>query len=288
MNNYLQQSDISELQHQTYQAGSTLGLLEEWFKPFDSCIVAFSAGVDSSLLAFCAERALRERALAVTTVSPSFSEKERENALLMAKEIGIETFIIEQADLASVGYVRNGIDRCYFCRNNLASAILPVARKLSIDLCVDGTQTDDMRTPRPGIKALREAGFRAPFVELGINKEAIRIAAKSVGLSNWNRPSEACLSSRIAFGQRIESATLRMIEKAETIVKRVTNARIVRVRTIGDKACVEVDTLSVGVALSKRSIIASRLRDIGYSEVEIDPSGYTSGKMLQLFVHDNA
>ena len=250
--------------------------------------MAFSAGVDSSLLAFCATKALHERAFAVTTLSPSFSETERENALLMAKEIGIAILLVEQDDLASAGYVRNGVDRCYFCRNNLASTILPIARRLSIDVCIDGTQTDDMDTPRPGIKALRESGFRAPLVELGINKEAVRLAAKSVGLSNWNRPSEACLSSRIAFGQRIDSATLRKIEAAETIVKRETNASIVRVRTIGNKARVEVDLPSVALALSKGSVIASGLRDIGYSEVEIDPSGYTSGKMLQLFVRDNA
>ena len=165
---------------------------------------------------------------------------------------------------------------------------MPIAQKVSINVCVDGTHADDMRTPRPGIKALRESGFRAPFAELRIDKEAIRLAAKSVGLSNWDRPSEACLSSRIAFGQRIESATLRMIEAAEKIVKKETNARIVRVRTIGSKARVEVDQPSVAAALRKESIIASGLRNIGYSEVEVDPSGYTTGKMLQLFVNANA
>jgi pyridinium-3,5-biscarboxylic acid mononucleotide sulfurtransferase len=195
--------------------------------------------------------------------------------------------LVTQNDLETKAYVDNGVNRCYFCRNNLATEILPIAKRNSVSVCVDGTHVDDIRVPRPGIRALREAGFRAPFADLGIGKDAIRLAARSVGLSNWNRPSEACLSSRVAFGQKIDLETLRRIESAEKIVKQLTNAKIVRVRTIGKRASVEVDRPSLSTTLSKRSKITRALTQLGYSEVEIDLSGYSPGKMLELFVNES-
>jgi uncharacterized protein len=269
------------------QVFETIDVVCEWFRSFESCIVAFSAGVDSSLLAYCARKTLGQNAFAVTSLSPSFSKSEMENALLMSREIGIQLISVTQNDLGTRGYVDNGVNRCYYCRNNLAAEILRVAEIKSVSVCVDGTHVDDMRVPRPGIKALREAGFRAPFVELSVGKEAIRLAARSVGLSNWNRPSEACLSSRVAFGQSIDLETLQRIEAAERIVKLLTNAEIVRVRTIGKKASVEVDKPSLPTIISKGPSIARALIELGYSEVEIDPSGYSPGKMLELFVKEN-
>ena len=262
--------------------------LVDWFRHYESCIVSFSAGVDSSLLALCAKNALGKRSFAVTSVSPSFSEVERTAAEKIAQEIGIELIVVMQDDLGTKGYVENDVNRCYFCRNNLTNAILPIARKLSISVCVDGTHKDDMRSPRPGIKALREAGFKAPYLELGFNKESIRAMAKSAGISNWDRPSEACLSSRIAFGQRIDLKTLRVVEMAEETVKKLTGAKIVRVRTINDKASVEVDKDSLKVTHEMFSSIQRELKLLGYREVVMDPNGYSSGKMLELFVKDNA
>ncbi len=273
--------------HKKEQTWKLVNDLCSWFSKFESCIVAFSAGVDSSLLAYCANNALGNRALAVTSLSPSFSESETEKALRMSKEIGIHLILVKQNDLATEGYVNNGVSRCYFCRNNLVAEILPIARSKSVSVCVDGTHSDDMRAPRPGIRALRQAGFRARFVELGVSKDEIRLAARSVGLSNWDRPSEACLSSRIAFGQKIDFETLQRIEAAETIVKELTDARIVRVRTIGRKASVEVDKSSVNNTLSKRVAIVEALERLGYSRIEIDPNGYSPGKMLDLFVKEN-
>lgn len=261
--------------------------LVEWFSQFESCIVAFSAGVDSSLLAFAAKKALGARSYAVTSHSVSFAESEIETTHQIANEIGIELISVSQNDLARKEYVRNGVDRCYFCRNNLTEAILPVSERLRVQVCVEGTQLNDMQSPRPGVKALREAGFRAPYVELGFGKEEIRAMAKHVGLSNWDRPSEACLSSRIAYGQAIDSATLIKVEKAEIAVRRITGAKIVRVRTIGLKAIVELDKEHVSKGLSTRPEIESGLRALGYGEVEIDREGYVSGKMLSLFIQDS-
>ncbi|MDG6996011.1 MAG: ATP-dependent sacrificial sulfur transferase LarE [Nitrososphaerota archaeon] len=262
--------------------------LVEWFSRFDSCIVAFSAGVDSSLLALAAKKALGRRAYAVTSHSASFSHVEQATTTLIAKEIGIELIVVNQDDLASKEYVKNNVDRCYFCRSNLAQEILPLARRLNVRVCVDGTQTDDLKTPRPGIRALREAGFRAPLVELGFNKDDVRAMAKCEGLSNWDRPSEACLSSRIAYGQAIDFLTLAKIEKAETTTRRITGARIVRVRTIGDKAVVELNKEHVPNGILAKGEIERELRALGYKDVEIDKEGYVSGKMLSLFVQDNS
>ncbi|MGI0081153.1 MAG: ATP-dependent sacrificial sulfur transferase LarE, partial [Nitrososphaerales archaeon] len=164
--------------------------------------------------------------------------------------------------------------------------IEPFAKRRNINLWVDGTHSEDMRSPRPGVKALREAGFRAPFVELSYSKSDIRAIAKLANLSNAERPSEACLSSRIAYEQRIESNTLRMIEQSEEFIKQVTGANVVRVRTIGSGAVVELDRASIPTALEKVLEISDALKSLGYSSVEIDSEGYREGRMLSLFVQE--
>ncbi|MDG6906341.1 MAG: ATP-dependent sacrificial sulfur transferase LarE [Nitrososphaerota archaeon] len=260
--------------------------LINWFKPFTSCIVAFSAGVDSSLLAYCARKALSNSAYAVTSLSPSFSEVEKRATREVAAELGIQLIEVQQHDLGTPEYVSNGVTRCYFCRRNLADAIQPVRERLAIKVCIDGTHKDDMGSPRPGIKALREAGFRAPYVELDIGKEQIRSVARLLKLSNSERPSEACLSSRVAFGQKIDLETLRKIETAENAVRFITNANVVRVRTIGERASVEVNKPAVPTAIQRSSEIERVLKKLGYLSVVIDPDGYRSGKMLELFVRN--
>ncbi len=264
---------------------SNLNRLVEWFSEFDSCIVAFSAGVDSSLLAYAAYKALREKAIAVTSISPSFASSELEGSRKTAAEIGISLIEVGQDDLSDTDYTKNDVSRCYFCRSNLAAAIRPVQLQFSVEVCVDGTHLDDLKKPRPGVKALRENGFRAPLAELHFSKSDIREMAKYSGLSNWNRPSESCLSSRVAYGQQISLETLERIELAEKIVKSLTQAQIVRVRTINNRAVVEVDTASIPSALEKAQEISAKLQQLGYEKVEIDPGGYVSGNMLELFVN---
>jgi pyridinium-3,5-biscarboxylic acid mononucleotide sulfurtransferase len=259
--------------------------LLRWFRAYESCIVAFSGGVDSSILALAAKKALGDRALAVTSLSPAFAHTECEEARKIAGEIGIELFEVTQDDLRDPNYVKNEVSRCYFCRTNLVRAINPIRTSHSVEVCVDGTHLDDLQKPRPGVKALRENGFRAPFVELGFGKQVIRDMARISGLSNWNRPSEACLSSRVAFGVGITKEMLERVERAEDIVKLLTGAQVVRVRTLGRNAVVEVNNESLTVAFQIRDSIRTKLREIGYDEVEIDQHGYSSGRMLELFIN---
>ncbi|HZW56397.1 MAG TPA: ATP-dependent sacrificial sulfur transferase LarE [Nitrososphaerales archaeon] len=264
--------------------GEILKSLLDWFKRFESCAVAFSGGVDSSLLAYAAKVAIGESSIAVLSTSPATPREEVENAERIASEIGIRLFIVKQDDLGTSGYVANLVNRCYFCRSNLAQAMETLAEGHHAQVCVDGTHADDMKSPRPGVKALREAGFRAPFVELGIGKSEIRKVARYVGLSNADRPSEACLSSRIAFGQMIDFQTLQMIERAEKAVREITGASTVRVRVIGNGALVEVDFNSVPKALEYSKDISDQLLEIGFKNVNIAEEGYVSGRMLDLFI----
>lgn len=258
--------------------------LENWFQRYNSCAVAYSGGVDSSVLAFTAKSALGEKAVAVLSRSPALSKVEHELAVEIAEKIGIRLFEVDQDDLGTAGYVKNNVNRCYFCRSNLSKAMDPILTSLKIGVKVDGTHLDDMHTPRPGIKALREAGFLAPFVELSYSKEDIRAIARLAQLPNAERPSDACLSSRIAFGQRINNKTLSMVEEAESIVRQITHAKIVRVRTIATKALVEVDTNSISLALENEVQIRERLLKTGYKTVIISKEGYASGRMLELFI----
>ncbi|MHB8699972.1 MAG: ATP-dependent sacrificial sulfur transferase LarE [Nitrososphaerales archaeon] len=261
-------------------------LLIEWFDEFESCAIAFSGGVDSSVLAFAAKRALGDNAIAILSVSPAVPISEIANAIAISEEIGIKLFQVSQDDLANADYTANNVNRCYFCRTNLGNAVDTLVEKFGIKVRVDGTHIDDMKSPRPGVKALRKAGFRAPFVELDFTKLDIRAVAHLAGLSNAGRPSEACLSSRIAFGQRIDQQTLSIIEEAERLVKVLTGAKIVRVRTVGRSAMVEVDSDSIERARTAFAEIESGLKTLGYLKVEISKEGYVSGKMLDLFIEN--
>jgi pyridinium-3,5-biscarboxylic acid mononucleotide sulfurtransferase len=262
--------------------------LEDWFRQFDSALIAFSAGVDSSILALAAKEALSQKAIAATSISNSFSKSEIVYSRRMAQEIGIELVTVFQDDLSNEGYVSNQVNRCYFCRSNLASAIMAIVKDRGISVWVDGTHLDDMKSPRPGVKALRESGFKAPLVELGLRKEEIREMARYKALSNADRPSEACLSSRVAYGQKIDEVTLRRIEEAERFVLSLIDVKILRVRTIERKAILEMDYGSIPGAKKSFKEIEAKLKSLGYESVEIDPQGYRSGRMLELFISDGS
>lgn len=258
-------------------------MLIEWFKEntIEKSMVAFSGGVDSSVVAYASKLALGGNAIAVTADYKTLSRDELEEAKIIAKEIGIKHVIIEYNELNDINFIVNDRYRCYYCRENLAKHLLDVARDYNCTLIVDGTNIDDLRDERHGIIAMREHKIRSPLVELGIDKLKVREIAKALGLSNWNKPSNSCLASRIGRGINITYERLKRIEEAEKIVKMMTGAKQVRVRDHDSIARIEIgrDERHLMFDTNILDAIDSKLKMLGFKFVTIDAMGYKSGSM---------
>ena len=248
-----------------------------WFQEKNQkAIVALSGGVDSAVVALAAKKGLDEKAIAVTADYSTLSADELETARKIAMEIEIEHRIIRYNELDNEEFVKNDSLRCYHCRTELASYLLLEAKKMDVPLIVDGTNIDDLKDYRPGIKALRENGIKSPLVELGIGKQYIRGIAKSNNLSVFDKPSNSCLASRIPHGVPVTFEKLKRIEIAESLVKSVFNVRQVRVRDNQDTARIEVgqEEIKEMFATHKLSEIDSKLKNLGFKYVTLDLSGY--------------
>jgi uncharacterized protein len=257
--------------------------LVNWFLTnADKVIVALSGGVDSAVVALAAKEALGNNALAITANYKTLSKEEMSAANKIAAEIFINHKIIEYDELKNSEFVKNDEMRCYHCRTELAQHLRVAAKIYGIKIIVDGTNIDDLVDYRPGIKALRENGIRSPLVELGINKDEIRSIARLSGLSLYDKPSNACLASRIPRGIEVTFEKLRKIEKSEIIVKNIFNVRQVRVRDHGEIARIEVDRneLTKLFDIDKLTILDIKLKELGFRFVSIDVSGYRSGNLI--------
>jgi uncharacterized protein len=247
----------------------------------DKVIIAFSGGVDSAVLAFAAKNALGNNALCITANYKSLPDEELLTARKVAAEIGIDHKTIEYDELKNPEFVKNDELRCYHCRNELANRLVTEAHKLGVRLVVDGTNTDDLKEFRPGIKALREYGVKSPFLELGLDKSEIRSIAKQCKLSIHDKPSNACLASRIPKGTAITFERLKIVEKSEIIVKEIFGVKQVRVREHGNIARIEVGSQELWKLfdIDRLSVIDRKLRDLGFKFVTIDVRGYRSGSL---------
>lgn len=257
--------------------------LVEWFaRNGDSAVVALSGGVDSAVVALAAKKALDKNAIAITADYKTLAEEELATARQVAKEIGIEHKIIEYDELENPEFVKNDDMRCYHCRTELGQHLVQEAKRTGISLIVDGTNADDLTDYRPGIRALRENGVRSPMVELGITKSEIREIAKGFGLSIYDKPSNACLASRIPTGNEVTYEKLQRIESAEIIVKTIFGVRQVRVRDHGELARIEVgkDELQKMFDVDKLALLDGKLKELGFKFVSIDAAGYRTGKMV--------
>ena len=257
--------------------------LVEWFaKNGDRSIVALSGGVDSAVVALAAKKALGDNAMAITADYKTLAEEELATARQVAKEIGIEHRVIEYNELENSEFIKNDGMRCYHCRTELGQHLVEEAKKAGVALIVDGTNIDDLSDYRPGIRALRENGVRSPMVELGIAKSEIRKIAKSFGLSVYDKPSNACLASRIPTGSEVTYEKLRRIESAEIIVKSIFGVRQVRVRYHDELARIEVgrDELPMIFDVDKLALLDGKLKELGFKFVSIDAGGYRTGKMV--------
>lgn len=253
--------------------------LISWFQNKNQkAIVALSGGVDSAVIALAAKKALDKKAVAVTADYNTLSGDELKSARKIAKELDIDHRIVRYNELDNEEFVKNDSLRCYHCRTELASYLLLEAKKMHVSLIVDGTNIDDLKDYRPGIKAMRENGVKSPLVELGIGKQNIRSIAKSNNLSVFDKPSNSCLASRIPHGIPVTFEKLKRIETAEILVKSVFNVRQVRVRDHQDTARIEVgrEEFKEMFDTDKLLSIDSKLKNLGFKYVALDLSGYKS------------
>ena len=254
--------------------------LVEWFDEKSRTMVALSGGVDSALVAYAAYKKLGGMALAVTADYKTLPRDELADARRVCSEIGMRHVILEYDELENEDFVRNDSSRCFHCRMDLGTRLNGLARQHDVTTIVDGTHADDMGEYRPGIEALRQNGIMSPLAILGISKPQIRRAAEYVGLSVHDKPSNACLASRIPWGQRVTAERLARIEFGESIIRQMTPARQVRVRDLDGSAVIEVEKSMVPVFQGKTlRRITERLMMIGFTRVEVDPDGYVSGKI---------
>ncbi len=243
------------------------------FRARGRVLVAFSGGVDSGLVAKLARDALDGGALAAIADAESLARRDLADAESLAAEIGIPLRVVPVSELANPAYAANPADRCYFCRSGLAEALAGIAAKEGYGTLADGIHASDFGDVRPGIRAMDEAGVWHPLLEFGLTKADVRGLARDLGLSAWDRPSNACLSSRVPRGTPITVDVLRQVEAAEDAL-RGRGFRQVRVRHHGATAKVEVGAEEVPRLAAMRDEVAAALRALGYRETVVDPAGY--------------
>ena len=259
---------------------SKLDDLENWFDGKNKVMIALSGGVDSALVAYAAYQKLGDSAIAVTADYKTLSAEELQTAKQICSEIGIKQLLLDYDELENPEFIKNDSNRCFHCRLELGDHLIELAKKHNVKIIVDGTNLDDLGDYRPGIEALKQNDIKSPLVETNFSKSEIRDAAKSVGLSVFDKPSNSCLASRIPWGQRVTAERLTRIELGETIVKQLTNVKQVRVRDFDGSAKIEVEKDMISVfdsGILKQ--ITEKLNLIGFSTVEIDQEGYKPGKI---------
>jgi len=261
-------------------AGSKYERLVETLRQTGGAVVAFSGGVDSALLLAAARQALGDRALAAIGRSPSYPAREHAAALELASQIGARHVTVDPGELADPRYRSNPADRCFICKGTLFRALLALARREGLAAVVEGSNADDAHDYRPGMKAARELGVRAPLMEVGLTKLEIRELARGLGLPVWDKPSLACLASRIPYGTPITEEKLGRIDRAEEALRGL-GLQQVRVRDHGDVARIEVEPATLARLLDGelRQAVVGAVKSAGYRYVSLDMEGYRTGSM---------
>lgn len=249
-----------------------------------SVVTAFSGGVDSTLLLRVARDVLGNNVLAVTAVSPTTPRHEREDAVFLARDIGVEHVIVSSNELDLSEFVANPADKCYICKKSRFGDLLRLARERGFACVIDGGNVDDHDDYRPGIRAVRELAVRSPLAEAGLFKKEIRRLSKRLGLPTWNKPAYACLATRIPYGSPITEEKLRQLDAAEDFVRSLAPGVQVRVRHHGDIARIEVEPEVMRMLLRRnvRSSLVEHFRELGFSFVSLDLEGYSTGSLNRL------
>ena len=244
---------------------------------YGSVAVALSGGVDSMTLAKAACLALGDKAVAVTAASELLSREEHEDAVQGASAIGIRHVLLPAEDLAYEDVRRNDRERCYYCKRHRMEKILAWAAEEGIAIVADGSNISDRGDYRPGARALQELGIRSPLAECGFDKEDIRKLAQAWGLAVWDKPSAACLASRVAYGLELTAERLQRIDEAERFLRKLGVKGQLRVRDHGNLARLEVAEGRLPLLLEHRAEVSGRLKDLGFAYVTLDLTGYRMG-----------
>ncbi|WP_448526840.1 ATP-dependent sacrificial sulfur transferase LarE [Parathermosynechococcus lividus] len=257
-----------------------LAALRALIGELEQALIAYSGGIDSTLVAKVASDVLGDRAVAVTAVSPSLFPADLEDARIQAAAIGIRHELIETHELENPNYATNPVNRCYFCKSELHDRLRGLAQEWGYDYIVDGVNADDLQDYRPGIAAAKERGVRSPLAEVGISKLEVREIAKSLGLPWWNKPAQPCLSSRFPYGEAITLEKLQRVGHAEYYLRQ-QGWEPCRVRSHGDTARIEIPQAQIPEFIHQTDLekLVHYFQSLGFTYVTLDLEGFRSGNL---------
>ena len=270
------------------EARLKLSALKDNFREMTSVIIAYSGGVDSAFMATVANDVLGVKALAITAKSPSLAKSELRNAVLLGEKLGLNHRVIETKEVQRRDYRANTSNRCFYCKDELYDRLANIARNENLLWVANGTNSDDLKDFRPGLNAAKKYSVRSPLVEVGLSKSEIRLLSKEMGLSVWDKPAQACLSSRVPYGTTVTVEALESISAAEEYLHNLGISQI-RVRHHGNMARIEIEPKDFHILVDGdvRNNVIKFFKSIGYIYITLDLEGFRSGSLNEVMVDLN-